>query len=896
MFAQQLTNNKLNYMPLARLVPRICRMVFTCALFVILTVAGMSVTLGSLFPSPSPACSAAFQDEPTPRVNEQLTPTGRALRPAGDLISFYGRPVDLRLSVDGRWLFAKSKDSIEVMDTQTWAIAQSISSPGGTSLWGMAVGADHRLYVTNATSQVHVFAPNPENPPTAPFVLERSIQLAEDSFPSGVALSEDQATLYVCLSKKNAVAVVDLTTNQVTKSIDVGVAPLDLVRRQSTLFVSNMGGKRPQAEEPTAPTAPSADTPTLVDERGVASHGTVSMIDLESQQVIHETRVKLQPSTMAVGWQDDSIVVCNSNDDSLSLVHAGGGPASTFVLKPDPKLGFGSMPSAITALDGTGRYAVTLAGNNAVAILQAGADASAPSTLGFVPTAWYPSAVIHDAKYLYVACIKGLGARSERRPLEQGRNSHDHFGSIQRIRLTDLDDKVTLEQWTRNVLELAKVKSILGANERSLESSQDVKPRPVPAKLGEPSVFKHVFYVIKENRTFDQVFGDLPEARGMPELCLFPEKITPNHHALARRFGILDNYYCNGVLSADGHSWATEGNVTPYLERAFGGFNRSYTFGDDPLTYSSSGFVWDHVLAAGYSFRNYGEFDYATPPDGMKYQDIWNTYERGEAIEFKQKIGVEKLRRYSAPNYPGWNMVIPDVLRMDRFLQEFRQFEADGNLPNFILIYLPQDHCGGGVTTESHMADNDLALGRLVEAVSNSKYWKDSVILVNEDDPQGGYDHVDGHRSLCLVISAYSKPGVNSQFCNQTSVLRTMLQIFGVPPMNQQDASMPLMSHCFQETPDLQPYKALAANVPMNQSAPAEEEQSALEKHWRGILATVPIQRTGMKTPVDEENLNRFMWHEVKGWTTTYPAEWSGPHGRGLSGLGLQHDPHAARD
>jgi phospholipase C len=405
-----------------------------------------------------------------------------------------------------------------------------------------------------------------------------------------------------------------------------------------------------------------------------------------------------------------------------------------------------------------------------------------------------------------------------------------------------------------------------------------------------------VIYVIKENRTFDQVFGDIKEARSKPSLCVFPENITPNHHSLARRFGILDNYYCNGVLSADGHSWATEGNVTPYLERAFGGFARSYTFGDDPITYSSSGFLWDHVLDAGLSFRNYGEMDYAKPPAGMKYQEIWAAYEQKKKTEFEQNIGVERIRRYSCRDYPGWNMMIPDVLRMDRFLKEFREFEQNGDLPSLCLIYLPQDHLGGGITTRSHMADNDLALGRLVEAVSSGPYWKDTVIFVNEDDPQNGYDHIDGHRSLCLPISAYSRAGVNHQFYNQTSVLRTILHIFGLPPMNQQDAAAPLMRDCFQAKPNLDPYQSIAANFPLNEAPQPAKKQSAVERKWRAILATVPIERTGMKSEQDEDNLNRFVWHDMRGWETPYPADWSGPHGRGLSKLGLELDPDHDQD
>ncbi len=190
-------------------------------------------------------------------------------------------------------------------------------------------------------------------------------------------------------------------------------------------------------------------------------------------------------------------------------------------------------------------------------------------------------------------------------------------------------------------------------------------------------------------------------------------------------------------------------------------------------------------------------------------------------------------------------MVIPDVVRMERFLTEFREFEKTGNLPNLTIIYLPQDHLGGGVTSKAHMADNDLALGQLVDAVSHSQFWKDTVIFVNEDDPQNGYDHIDGHRSLCLVVSPYSRAGINHQFYNQTSVLRTMLHIFGLPPMNQQDASMPLMKNCFQLDPDFEPYDVIAANFPLNQAPDPESKQSAVERKWRKIVATVPIERTG---------------------------------------------------
>jgi len=434
-----------------------------------------------------------------------------------------------------------------------------------------------------------------------------------------------------------------------------------------------------------------------------------------------------------------------------------------------------------------------------------------------------------------------------------------------------------LKGLTKQVSELGKFRSILSAFDRVTSTAPAV---PIPAKLGQPSVFKHVIYVIKENRTYDQVLGDMLQGEGDPRLCTFGKELSPNHHAIAEQFVLLDNYYCNGVLSADGHSWATEGNVTPYLERACGGFNRSYTFGDDPITYSSSGFLWDQFLGAGLSFRNYGEMNSPEMPKRFDYFKIIDALKHGTSVKFDPVIGIARLKRYSNLDYPGWNMDIPDIARMDVFMREFREFESNGKLPNLVLVYLPQDHFGGPVTAAAHMADNDLAVGMLVEAVSKSRYWKDTVIFINEDDPQNGYDHVDGRRSVCLVASAYTKRKKTvSAFYNQTSVLRTILHIFGLPPLNQKDAASPLMSECFANAPDFTPYTAVIPNTPIDQKPRAE---SLLDVYWSIAKSTIPLKRTGMKTAEQDVLFNRAIWHEMKGYGSPYPWAWSGEHGKGL--------------
>jgi YVTN family beta-propeller protein len=586
-----------------------------------------------------------------------------------------------------------------------------------------------------------------------------------------------------------------------------------------------------------------------------------------------------------MAWlKNEMLVVANANGDTVSFIDTRA-RAELYKLsvKPAQGLPFGSMPTALAQSQDGSKLFVANAGNNAIAVIDLVPET--PKVIGYLPVAWYPTGISVGADAIYVCNAKGWGSRSEKRPANQGRNSHDHSGTVQRIAITEL---AKLQVHTKSVLEMAFVPQMLKAMAR--EEAKSVKAVPLPQNLGEPSVFEHVIYVIKENRTYDQVFGDIKSGNGDPKLCMFGEEITPNHHAIAKEFVLLDNYYCNGVLSADGHSWATEGNVTPYLERAFGGFNRSYTYGDDPITYSSSGFVWDRTLGAGLSFRNYGEFDSATIPGGQRLTDILSARAKGETVPFGHSIGVERVRNYSMVDYPGWNMEIPDQVRMDFFMKEFEEYKKNGRLPNLVIVYLPQNHTGGSVTARAHVADNDYAVGRLVEAVSKSVYWKDTAIFINEDDPQNGFDHVDGHRSVCLVASAYTRNRkTDSTFYNQTSVLRTILHIFGLPPMTQSEAVAPLMYGCFGTRADLKAFKAIVPKIKFDEKYPPKNTLTGPALYWANIRESIPMARTGMKTAEDDDKFNRALWHEMMGYNTPYPVAFAGSHGKGLKKLGLKH-------
>ena len=410
-----------------------------------------------------------------------------------------------------------------------------------------------------------------------------------------------------------------------------------------------------------------------------------------------------------------------------------------------------------------------------------------------------------------------------------------------------------------------------------------MKPIPIPERHGEPSVFKHVLYIIKENRTYDQVFGDIERGEGDPDLCIYGREVTPNHHKLVDEFVLLDNFYCSGVLSADGHQWTNEAYVTSYLEKAFGGFPRSYPYwGGDAMAYASSGFIWDNVLEHKKSLRVYGEFVEATIKwkDGRKgrpnFIDCYRDFmDKKDEIDIKATAAIKTLEPYLCPTAIGFPSIVPDVHRADQFIRELKDFEAKGELPNFMIMLLPNDHTSGTrpdtPTPAACVADNDLALGQIVEAVSHSNFWKDTCIFVVQDDPQNGFDHIDGHRTVALVISPYTKrKALDSTNYNQTSMVRTMELILGLPPMNQLDASATPMASCFTDTADLTPYKSVPNIIPLDQLNPKLSDiTNKQQRHWAEVSLKLPLDDVD---EADENTLNRILWHAARGRDDTYPA------------------------
>jgi hypothetical protein len=483
-----------------------------------------------------------------------------------------------------------------------------------------------------------------------------------------------------------------------------------------------------------------------------------------------------------------------------------------------------------------------------------------------------------------VANIKALplAPGKDKRSGGTGYNSHQYHGSLSLVPLPAPSElrKLTAAVWDN--YHRPKIAEALAPPRPGQPA------RPVPERIGEPSVFKHVVYVIKENRTYDQVLGDVAEGNGDPSLCIFGERVTPNQHKMVREFVLLDNIACCGILSADGHQWSMAAFGTDYLEKSFAGWPRSYPDGMgeneiDALAYAPTGFIWDNAIRHGRTLRDYGEFAmpavrWADPkrkgePDWMAcWREIQNP--KGEIV-FGSKPSIESLRPYLAEKYVGWNMDVPDAYRARTFINELQEFATKGTFPELVLICLPNDHTSGtkegAPTPAGHVADNDLAFGRIVEAISRSPFWKETVIFGIEDDPQDGWDHVSGYRTTAYVVSPYAvRRRVVSTMYNTVSILRTIEQILGLPPLNQFDAAATPMFDCFTDRPDFTPFTAVPNKVKIDElnPPPAKIKDKKLRKNAL-VSARLNFRRVDA---CPEDVLNRILWQAMKGSETPYPA------------------------
>jgi YVTN family beta-propeller protein len=846
--------------------------------------------------------------------NRTVVPTNQVVTPAGKEIPLPGlRPQALALSPDGRILAVSGKTrELVILDPATGEIRQQVSLPaegqtqsfaenasssvpepdlrGQLSYTGLVFSPDgRRIYLSNVNGSVKVFSVGPDGGvrPSHTITLPAAdAPRRAEEIPAGLTLSPDGRKLYVCGNLSNRLLEVDPETGVLFRAFETGVAPYDVVLAGRKAYVSNWGGRRPRPGEPAGPAG--RGTEVRVDPAtGIACEGSVSVIDLGSGVAATEIVVHLHSSALALSPDGRYIVCANAASDNLSVIDTRTDAVTeTIWAKASPADLFGASPNALAFTpDGKTLY-VANGTQNAVAAIEFRPARRQSRMRGLIPAGWFPGAVLFDERQgsLAVANIKGhaVEPKADKETGGTGFNSHQYHGSVS---LIPVPGRRELKRMTSAVYKNYFRDRIAGA---LAKPRQIQPPRPVPERIGEPSVFKHVVYVIKENRTYDQILGDVAAGNGDPSLVLFGEGVTPNQHKLVREFALLDNTYCSGILSADGHQWSTTAFGTDYLERSFAGWPRSYPDGMGPdevdaLAYAPSGFIWDNALRHGVSIWNFGEFtmhacDWKDPSreGDPAWKDYWDEYLQGRGEVLIASVpGIETIRPFSPTDTVGWNLDVPDVWRAAYIVNQIAAWDRDGQMPQLILICLPNDHTSGtsegSPTPEASVADNDLAFGRIVEAFSRSRFWKETLVLGIEDDPQDGFDHVSGYRTTAYCVSPYTKRGavIRTQY-NTTSLLRTIEQILGLPPMNQFDASAVPMFDCFTETPDFRPFEAVPNIVPLDQMNPAPRTIADALLRQNALRSAQLDFRKVDACP--EDVLNRILWHAVKGPSAPYPA------------------------
>jgi YVTN family beta-propeller protein len=866
------------------------------------------------------ALTFEFHERPTYHVGPQadgsaVVPTNQIVTPAGSQVTFGGRPLALAVRPDqktaailntgsGQSNFATSP--IIIVDLQSGTVKQQFS-PGtaNASYDGVLYSHDGaHLYFSQDKGRIVVADVAPDGTVS----LDATIALPTGAVNNGgLALSDDGKTLYVVLNMTNSVGVVDLASNRLTGTIPVQNAPKSIAVSGDRAYVTNQGGR---PANPGEFTARSAGTPIVADPGSAASiTGTVSVIDLHAQTVTKNIAVGLQPTAILAAG--DFVYVANSNSDSVSVIDpADNTVVHTLRIQAFPGASFGSSPNGL-ALTSRGELAVSLGANNAVAFYQwsaeEGHDDGQDSERdgdnrrehrdrrlvfeGFVPTAWYPSYVAVASalpapqsgatqgvpERVIVANTKGtaVGSNVPDTGHPAGKSTHTFVGSVSIVPLPDQDDfRKYDEQVARN---------------NGWTHGDDDRDRP--RRFGEKHPIQHVIYVIKENRTYDQVFGDDPRGNGDPSLLQFGLKVTPNQHLLAEQFGLFDNFYDSGVLSADGHQWATQAFAPDYIEKQFTDFNRSYPFnGGDSLVYSPTGFLWMNAAAHGRSVRIYGEYAPSFVGPTPQFGTWTDWYNDSLILEgkhtgalhvpvgtFKAVADVPSVQQYINPDFPNFNTGIPDQYRLDVFLKEFEQYVKDKNLPNLIVMTLCDDHTSGTSkgfpVPEAQVADNDLAVGRLVDAVSHSPYWASTALFFVEDDSQAGLDHVDGHRSTALVVSPYVRRGqVNHTYYTQISMVRTIEELLGLPSMNQHDKLAAPMTDAFDDRADLSPFNVVPNQIPLDTLNPVAV--SSLQRAWQTEVARYFPRGPHQVADIADPNLlDHAIWYATTKFSKPFPGE-----------------------
>lgn len=837
----------------------------------------------------------------------------QALKPIGDRLLFKGGEIlASAVSPDGShfaaltgapgWLLPPA--SLVIFDLKTWKVQQLIGtnaaddlkinssevgqegpaySPDGKSLWMPQVDGYTKFTVKTDGSLA------------GPTAVSIPADGPRHALSAQAVFSDDGSTVYAAVNGQNRVVAIDVATGAIEQSWTVGIAPRDMVRVGDKIYVSNEGG-RPARSGDTTLNSYNTQVPANLD-TGNTTTGTVSVIDLGNPTAAPTSiDVGLHPTDLYA--KGGTVFVSNTNSDTVSVIDtASNTVVQTIATQPWPAAKVGYEPDGI-ALTDDGHLLVTLGRANAVAVYRYTGPKDPASYVGLLPTDYFPDGITTSGNDVLVANTRGIDARGSdtRRSNGSKHITTDLTGTLQRFTMPN-DQAIraaTAKVFQQNGWMNNSVDSVAGTS--------TAKPVAVPKRLGDPSTIKHVFWIIKENRVYDQQFGDIPGGNGDPALAEFGDDVTPNQHAIVKQFGLYDNTYDPATLSAEGHNWMTMSDNPEYSESEAGEYLRSYTTPNDALGRQRSGYIWTSAQAAGKTARVFNEFTgHLTKPRGSTWQDFYcdaqNMHRTGADTKLPTDShqDIPSLDKITDHEVPSWDMTIPDIYREQMWEKDFTK-----NGPaNLNIISLITDHMGNApVNGPAQVADNDLAVGRMVDTISHSKYWKDSAIFITEDDTGGGLDHVDGHRDPIQIISPYAKHGaVDHHYYTSINMLRTIEQMLDMQPLNQKDGAATPMAAAFTDSPDFTPFDAVPNKTSLTAgltpgsmpacgedvvssqanilaTAPVPTDERGVADAWRNWMAhQVRIGNFSRPDSVNPQQLDHLSWYQRYGWTKPYPGE-----------------------
>ena len=842
-------------------------------------------------------------------------PYNKILKPAGKLIYFgdsalENHALDVALSPDQKTLAVEGRYCVLFVNTADNSILYRLNiykydRKNGTSTysgikWIQENGKQYVLWGTrNKLMQAEW---NGQSAKIVKDFVFRPKKGVAASIPNEMVIKKEKGNhvVYLVLNGNDEVVKLNLNSGKVIWQKPVGLAPYGITMAKGRLYVSDWSGIVPSANDKNTAGIPWEEA--KVNKFGAVSSGAVSVLDPRTGRTVKEINVGLHPNKIISSPDQKFVYFANGNDDNISVINTKTKRISETIpvrLNREKNPYYGDSPNGL-AITPDGKILYVANGmDDALAVVSLGKKASTTSQMpnskleGFIPTAAYPAGIaLGNNNTLYIADIEGVGARltSKNKHNRAYQTFHRQGGKIPTagafnthrmlavVSVIPVPDKETLQKDTKIVKKANEQKRLALLK---LLPRKNVAPVPVPQRIGEPSVFKHVIYIIKENRTYDQIFGDVKKGNGDPALCTFGQKVTPNAHKLVKNFVLLDNYRASGKCSAEGHLWTDASIVTDYIEKNVRVWYRSYTHVlYDAMAYPKTGFIWDDALDHGKTVRIYGETAVPHWTSGKKWTGIYQDYLAGKPFIFTNHTTIARVREILAPGYPGYDSHnITDQIRAKAFIKELKEFEKEpgDHFPDLTVMALPDDHTAGTApgfpTPRAMVADNDLALGKIIDALSHSKFWKNTVVFVTEDDSQDGWDHVSAYRTVGMILSPYTRnKKVVSTNYNQTSLIRTIEQILGIPPMNIEDATAKPMFNAFSDKPDFTPYTYVKNETPLNEMNPALSALNGRQKRY--AKASLAMSKLGLDMGNDNL-LNHIIWSSVKK-NKAYPAKYAG--------------------